>query len=207
MTLRRSLFAGATDYRGAELSDILTHLEAWRRNTQDTIDLLLALKPKVEEHRDQLDDPNDIINFIESFLGLLQRYIKDFTRLLAEMPKSVHQRHVEIVVQLAELGETADQRCVSFKTAHIGRALKNESFRWLLDETYGDARDQAVDYEDLFNVASRLKTFLGTSSEPNKISIEDIDVLELKPNFFGLGLNLNHLIKRFGLWLKMKRSP
>jgi hypothetical protein len=203
MTLQRSFIAGATDYRGAEFSDILTHLEAWRKNTRRTIDLLLSLKPKVEESRDRLDGPDDIISFIDGFVGLLRRYINDFTRLLTEMPKSVHQRHVDTVVQLAELAESADDSCVNFKRHHIARSLKDENLRGLVDYIYGEARDQAIDYQDLSNVATRLKTFVGMEPEAQRVSIDDVDVLELKPNFFGLGLNLNHLIKRIGSWLKI----
>src|SRR5689334_14638525 len=160
MTLQRSFIAGATDYRGADLSDILSHLRTWHETTQRTIDLLLSLKPTVEASRDQLDGPDDILSFIDSFVELLRRYLNDFTRLLNEMPKSVQQRHVEIVAQLADLAESADQSCVYFKTDHIERPLKNENLRGLVDKIYGESRDQAVDYQDLSNVATRLKTFV-----------------------------------------------
>src|SRR5438552_3425535 len=145
MTFQRSFIAGATDYRGVKLSDILTHLEAWRENTQRTIDLLLSLRPQVEESRDRLDGPDDILSFIDGFVGLLRRYINDFTRLLTELPKSVHQRHVDTVAQLAELAESADQYCVNFKRHHIELSLKDEGLRGLVDYIYGEARDQAID--------------------------------------------------------------
>ena len=206
MTLQRSFIAGATDYRGAELSDILSHLTTWRENTQRTIDPLLSLKPKVEASRDQLDGPDDIVSFIDGFVALLRRYLGDFNRLLTEMPQSVHERHVEIVAQLAGLAESADESCVYFKGNHIARPLKNEGLRGLVDYIYGEARDQAIDYQDLSNVATRLKTFVGMQTESQSVSINDVDMLELKPNFFGLGLNLNHLIKRIGSWRKSKRS-
>lgn len=40
----------------------------------------------------------------------------------------------------------------------------------------------------------------------NHLSVDDVDVLELKPNFFGLGVNLNHLIKRIALWRKLRKK-
>jgi hypothetical protein len=206
MAVQRSPFAGATDYRGIDLHDILSHLEVWRSTTQETIELLIGFKAEVEENQERLDDPQDILRFIESFVGLLERYPRDFDRLIKEMPASVEERHVEIVTQLAELSESAQTRCVTFKRNHIERGLRDEDLRGLLDHVYGDTRDQAIDYLDLFNVAGRLKTFVGTSFEHNRISVEDVDVLELKPNVFGFGLNLNHLIKRVGIWWKAKRS-
>ena len=35
-----------------------------------------------------------------------------------------------------------------------------------------------------------------TSAGRGKLSVNDMDLFELKPNIFGIGLNLNHLIKR-----------
>ena len=39
-----------------------------------------------------------------------------------------------------------------------------------------------------------------------RLSIDDVDAIELKPNFFGIGLNLNHLIKRLGHWRTKRKS-
>jgi len=206
MTLQRSYSAGETDYTGADLSDILIHLDDWRKNTQETIRLLVEYKAEVEQCQGRLDDPNDIICFINYFLDVLARFVKDFARLIDELPKSVEERHVAIVKQLFDLGESAERVCVNFKVRHIARGLKDESLRWLVDEIYSKARDQAIDYIDLSNLRSRLKTFVGTSFKPRLGSIEQIDVLELKPNMFGVGINLNYLIKRLGLWWKVKRS-
>ena len=38
------------------------------------------------------------------------------------------------------------------------------------------------------------------------LSVSDLDVLELKPNFFGVGLNLNHLIKRLAAAWRNRRN-
>jgi hypothetical protein len=46
---------------------------------------------------------------------------------------------------------------------------------------------------------------LTRQGDVDEISIDDVDVLELKPNFFGLGINLNHLIKR--LVRRFKKQP
>lgn len=35
------------------------------------------------------------------------------------------------------------------------------------------------------------------------VTVDDVDAFELKPNVFGIGINLNHLIKRFATWRKM----
>jgi hypothetical protein len=38
------------------------------------------------------------------------------------------------------------------------------------------------------------------------VTLDDVDALELKPNIFGIGINVNHLIKRFGAWRKRRRE-
>ena len=73
MTLQRSYSAGETDYTGADLSDILIHLHDWRKNTQETIRLLDECRGEVEQCQDRLDDPNDIICFINYFVVQCQK--------------------------------------------------------------------------------------------------------------------------------------
>jgi hypothetical protein len=46
----------------------------------------------------------------------------------------------------------------------------------------------------------------GAMPEPVNALSNDLDVLELKPNFFGVGLNLNHLIKRIAAWRKRRKK-
>lgn len=38
------------------------------------------------------------------------------------------------------------------------------------------------------------------------LSVDDFDLLELKPNVFGIGINLNHLIKRCLNWIKSRKK-
>jgi len=70
--------------------------------------------------------------------------------------------------------------------------------RPLIDTIYAETRDEIVNYTDLHNVIPRLKTYLGKTlkAEKHGLTIEDTEVLELKPNVFGVGLNINYMIKR-----------
>lgn len=64
--------------------------------------------------------------------------------------------------------------------------------------------------------AAPAPTPLPRSSEPHAdppagldhdaLNVNDVDVLELKPNFFGIGLNINHLIKRVAGWRKRRKD-
>lgn len=43
-------------------------------------------------------------------------------------------------------------------------------------------------------------------NERSAISVDDVDVFELKPNLFGLGINLNHAIKRLAKWRRRDKK-
>lgn len=86
--------------------------------------------------------------------------------------------------------------CVRFKDKQIDRSLRAEEGRHLLDPIYTETRGQIIDYQDLANVRYRLEALVGAAPDVSRKAIDDIDALELKPNFFGLGINLNHIIKR-----------
>ena len=58
------------------------------------------------------------------------------------------------------------------------------------ENLYSNGRDELYDMIDLCNLSVRLKDFVGKKSKNN------IDLLEIKPNFFGIGLNLNNIIRR-----------
>jgi hypothetical protein len=206
MTLQRSPFAGDTNYMGASLEDIVAHLKDWRKSTQDTIEILKKYRPQILEKREGFDNPDSIVDFIDYFINRLERYLNDFDRLIRELPLSVEERHVELIKRLADYSKALDDTCVDFKQDHIRSGIKNERMRPLVDVIYSEARSQAIDYQDLFNVASQLKTFIGTRNESGQVSIDDVDALELKPNVFGIGVNVNHLIKRLGQWWKKKKA-
>ena len=54
----------------------------------------------------------------------------------------------------------------------------------------------AVDYRNLSNMKSCLERFVGTKFIKNDKVIDTVDkIIDLKPNFFGIGLNLNNAIK------------
>ncbi|HQF21741.1 MAG TPA: hypothetical protein PLT37_10940 [Kiritimatiellia bacterium] len=198
MTRKRALAAGFTDYTGVSMDDMLAHLRDWKTNTDNTIALLEKHLATVLKNAERLDKPDELESFITHFLDLFRRYSADFGRLLAELPQSVEERHIDIVRQIYDSSQHEDGLCVMFKREHISRPLKDESLRVsLIDRIYGDTRDMIVDYVDLNNLVHRLRTFVGTKTvTTNHLTSDDIDAFELKPNFFGIGLNLNHIIKR-----------
>jgi len=208
MTRQRSMLRGGTDYTGVPLEDIYEHLKEWRESTSELLRNLNKYKSEVIENEQKIEHAHAIINFIAISIDLFNRFLSDFDRILVEVPYQVTESHIEIISQIYRRSELHEQSCVRFTQDHIEKSLRNESMRPLLDAIYADTRDEIVNYSDLSNVIPRLRTYIGHGLKKSRrrLSTDDIEVLELKPNIFGIGLNLNNLIKKLKQFLTNKRT-
>lgn len=206
MTRQRSILRGGTDYTGVSLQDIYEHLKEWRESTKKLLQNINEYKSKVIQNKQNIDRTHNIINFIDISIDLFNRFLSDFDRLLTEIPIQVTDSHIEIISQMYRRSEFHEQSCVNFKYDHIEKSLRDESMRRLLDNIYADTRDEIVNYSDLSNVMPRLRTYIGTGLKKSKRGLLDdtIDSLVLKPSIFGIGLNLNYLIKKVRKFLRKK---
>ena len=197
MTRNRSIIAGFTDYTGVDIYDIIEHMKEWLSDTKEAIDKLKDYKKEVKLLKDRLDDPDDILDYIHHFIDLFERYSNDFSRLINELAVSVEPRHIETVKQIRRSSDYEEKSCVQFKSDHIATTLEDESLRnTLLDPIYEDTRGIIVNYYDLSNVSSRLEALVGTQTSGKIQTDNNLDALELKPNLFGIGINLNYLLKK-----------
>ncbi len=204
MTRKRSILAGFTDYTGYSMGDIIAHLRDWKRNTEEVRELLRRHLEAVQNNLDRLDSPGDIESYIRFFLDLYGRFQDDFERLLKELPNGVRSRHVQIVTQIYDGSRRADRLCRGFKEDHIERVLKDESLRYsLIDQIYGDTREMLSDYRDLANLAHRLKTFVEEGTQAASEGV--LDGLDLKPNLWGIGVDVKHWIKKALNWFKARK--
>jgi len=206
MTKQRSAYRGCTDYTGVPLEDIYEHLREWRESTQELVNKLESYRLQVVENEKRIDHADEVLDFVLLSSDLFTRFLGDHNRLLAEIPSGVIEAHVKIISQMVERSDFHEQTCVQFKNEHIVKSLRDEAMRPLLDRIYGDTRDEIINYSDLHNVIFRLRTYVG--SKPMKqrsgLSVDDAEALELKPNIFGIGLNLNYIIKRISKALRKK---
>lgn len=204
MSNHRSQIPGLTDYSGIDLNTMIVHLQNWLENTLKTITILKNLLVSVNVNNNRLDNPINIESYLLFFIDLFERYSADFARLTEELPCSVEQRHVDILGQIYEGSETEITKCINFKRDHIEIGLKDESLRSLVEDILYNTRDRLFDYHDISNLAYRMKTFIGTKRKESDFPLEELDALELKPNFFGIGINFNHLIKLLSRFIKSK---
>ena len=187
----RSIFAGATNFMGASLADIREYIDDWIQALSETNVSLKAQSDIIEANKNKFDRSAEILSYIDFFIDCFERYIEDLTRLKSYLKLNVSSSNVEILQNVYDDSSSKEHICVNFARAHINRAVIDESYRVNLDRVYAISRDMVIDLKDVSNLVSALKTFV-----VNPDSAED--VIEIKPNFFGLGVNLNALLRK--LW-------
>ena len=81
--------------------------------------------------------------------------------------------------------------------------LTDDSFRLLVP--LGDAKERFGNFDTLFAALSdfainRDATFLDNFEDERDLIGAGNSIIDLKPNFFGVGININEMIKRFRDW-------
>ena len=197
MVHQRSIMAGMTDYTGVSLDDILVHFREWKEHTEQTIGELEQLKTAVHSSAGRLHNPRGMIHYIDYFTDLFSRFANEFGRLLRELPMGVRQSHVDAVRAIYNASRRADDVCLQFKREHIERDIEDDNLRYnVVDEIYGKSRDRLANYLDLSNLAPRLQTLVGTSTET--------EVFQFKPNFHGIGVDFKALFRKFSRFVTGK---
>jgi hypothetical protein len=188
------MFPGSTDYTGVDLEDILADLRDWRDGLAHADVFLGNVRARLAKITGDDAMVKDGLGYLDYFTDLFRRYHSDFLRVLPELPRGVRDRHVTTLRQLYESSRTEETYCVNFKQTHYLDALvsSNEA-QMTLAEIYAFTRDEVVNLRDLGNVVHRLAAFVTDESVEGPSN-----ALELKPNFFGLGLNLNYVWQQWG---------
>src|ERR1017187_7733995 len=109
MAHERSYLAGATDYTGVSLEDIVLHVNQWQATTEQTIVDLRKYLEKAKQQSELLENPREITSFLDYFIDLFSRYLNDIGRLAREIPKGVTAAHIEIVQQLYRSSKLEEQ--------------------------------------------------------------------------------------------------
>lgn len=194
---QRALLAGCTDYTGVSLEDILAHLREWLEMTKETTIALASLKSKVNSQSAIFEHPQAVVDYIDCFCDLFERYASDFRRLVKEIPEGVRQSHVEIISQLYKSSCLEENHCVQFNRDFILHSLKDERARGLLDSIYAETRDTLIDYRDLSNLVPRLRTFISP--------LTPAPMVDIKPTVWGVGLDLKEIWRRLSDWWRQRR--
>ncbi|MDD3006523.1 MAG: hypothetical protein PHX30_03010 [Candidatus Pacebacteria bacterium] len=196
--MSRDDIAGATDYSHQTLNSIIEDLNDWCINLDDTI---LFTEKQIQKINTDNNYWND--NVYSGFKDAVAYSLKFFKTAKEELesikqsiPNGVEANHS---TRVGRIGKTALE--INLRIGKIwnsdypyGKKDYGSSIFRQTEEVYCKVRDMAVDLMDLGNIPSRLDDFVGYQKD--KKDNDSIDALELKPNFFGIGLNFNHIIKK-----------
>jgi hypothetical protein len=203
------MLPGDTDYTGVDLNDILHDLRDWHDALDETIIALGNIRVRLAA-REGSPESRDGLNYIDFFRDLFGRYKNDIARLLSELPSGVLPRHVEIVRQIYESSRVEEEFCVTFKRRHYLDALPSDYDRveHLLADIYAQTRDELINLRDLGNVMRRLETYVDHAPSIRHPAGTAVNALELKPNVFGIGINVNYIWERWGppAWKRSRRD-
>lgn len=157
--------AGVRDYTGVSLEEIISDIARLHGQATDLIPRLHDFEEEVKKNRENLDDPDDIIDVIHYHFSLFEGYAKDLHRLVDELPKGVEDRHILIIEGIrTSAAHHNGGMIVEFKKDHIIRTLKDEKQRHLLDNIYGSIRQYIVDVVAGCSFRNQLSTFVGAKS-------------------------------------------
>jgi len=187
MTKKFYTLQGFRDYRGVPLKDIIEDLKEFEGNTNQAITKLVELYTEAKRNKNKLDDPESIINYIDSFLSIFKGFKNDFNRVVYLLEKEpVKEKHLDIINQIYESSVYENKYTAKeFKREHISRKLKDESIRPLLNDIYSLTGNATFHNWILIDLNKRLRTYLGESINqeafPNKEKDRKSDSLP-KPN-------------------------
>ncbi|MFC2142691.1 hypothetical protein ACFLR7_07145 [Acidobacteriota bacterium] len=137
MDKNRITYFGWTDYSVASLELIIDDLKEYLTSTEAAIKRLEGLEKDVEKSSRHLDDPDSIAGYIEFSRRLFESFKYDLNRVLDEIQYNVNEVHPEIIHSIYERSVYEEKESNrGFKSEHIVRDLKDESYRPLVDEIY-----------------------------------------------------------------------
>jgi hypothetical protein len=148
------------------IEDILAHLQRWRAGSQSAVESLLACRQEVEAGSRQFESPQAAFEYIDFFVGFVQRAAADIELVVAELPHGVKATHLDTLRQIASNAAVEQRRCLMFRDKWINRPLPYEQVRPLLNRISNETRDQLADYRDLTLAASRLAAVVGPLAPP-----------------------------------------
>lgn len=157
--------AGVRDYTGVSLEDIIPDIAWLHGQAVELIPRLQGFEEEVKKNRDNLVDPDDIVDLITYHISLFKDYAKDLKRLMKELPRGVEDRHIRIVESIKMSASQHERGMIlDFKKDFLTRVLRDEKQRPLLDKIYASIRQYFVDVLASCSFINQLATFVGTKS-------------------------------------------
>lgn len=199
------MLAGFTDYSSQSLNDILIDLKEWINTLEDTNHKVNNLLKELEKslYFSYIDE--EFLNYVKYSLSVYESSKNEIVNIIKDMEFAIKEHHVK---RLNRIGKQADK--INRRIGKIWHQVYTKTKDYnnpnfvKVEFIYSEIGDTAADLLDISNASDRLDDFVGMKlliSKKNKI--DDVnEIIELKPNFFGLGINMNKIISKLKKKLK-----
>lgn len=192
--MARSMIAGMTDYSNQSFEDMILDLEEWIQNLKEVAEALPRNVQRLKELQYwEKVDPN-FQGLVGYSIKFFETSIKEFSDIVKEIKQEVRVDHVTRIRGLCKTAIDLDFDYGRIWHQKYQDKEYGDTRFSLVEGLYQQGRLMAIDMRDLCNLADRINDFVGKKSEQKP---DAMDMLELKPNFFGMGINLNELINKF----------
>lgn len=164
--IRKSIFAGMSNYRGASLKEICEEVARFQSITIKDIEEFEKLREEINKSENEkfVEELNDCLNRRIAVLGANRH---DFGRLINEIPKGVKEIHCQILESLVREMWTLKDLNKAFRES-FPLYVNNSKERWFADAVYSRVGDLLADYEDLKWLLEILRTYVGAKIKREK---------------------------------------
>jgi hypothetical protein len=196
--MTRSIVAGTTDYTSQTIDEIYNDLNEWNTYLTKTCDRLNNIVAELKESGYWDIAYANFCGFISNCISIYERASEEIEEIRLEIKNEIQMHHV---ARLRSIGIKADELNrelgLMWHREYPNQMKDYNNLDFLkIEMLYGKSRDTAANLLDLTNLAARLQDFIGKKRDTDSNSVNLNDVVELKPNFMGIGLNINALIKK-----------
>lgn len=169
----------------ASISDIIQYLSIMINDCHKVCQNLHSYKKEVEENRRNLDDPDDILDYIEFFLAAIKSYSNEIERLSINLKSSVTEQHVISLQRLSDDSKDLYLYCNGFRVYHISRTLKEEKLRYLVDRIHSETASLVYGFRMCGRIKMRLEVLVGSKGVQYKddIHLTQIETTEDSEDF------------------------
>jgi hypothetical protein len=197
--MSRSSLAGTTDYDHQSLNNMIDDLKDWILSLSAVVGEVINLKNGLKENDYWKKVYVEFRNITEYNLKFYKNSINEFNEIIKELNDGVLEHHVKRIQNAYEVANRINIRIGEiWHREYPSRNMDFDNPNFLsVQKIYCVIRDMAADMLDLSNLSGRLEDFVGKKMMDNKQTKNNQDIIDVKPNFFGIGLNLNNLWKKY----------
>ena len=193
--MSRGLFAGFTDYSHQSLFDIVSDLRIWRESLNTSVKFLDDLVAEIKKNY-WSNVPNFYKNYMFYCIKFFNTAVVELDDIIPQL-NSVQENHIK---RLRKISNVAHRINIDigkmWHQEYPDKYIDYENFYFLkVERVYHEIRGMAADLLDLDNAAGRLEDFIGRTDLKEKNRTVN-DIFEFKPNFYGVGININNLIRK-----------